>query len=183
MRKLFLLTSIGLTLLSEDAPAAQMTIYGDQADTEVYSAGIFPGDPGQNGGVSGFNGGFDYSMVFMFQLPVLTATQSITGADLSVYVTAAGSAFHTDLYGLAYRAQPTVLPSDWYTGTGDTSNTLIQAGFVPPSFTFSGRAGTSDAGASALLSFINAQYANGAVGVSTSSFAFPPMQRRSLISM
>ncbi len=68
------------------------------------------------------------------------------------------------LYGLSYRIQPTVLASDWYTGTGDPHNTLIEAGFIPPSLSFFGRTGTSDAGDSALLNFIKAQYANGAVG-------------------
>lgn len=164
MRYQIVLASLCLLTLSEGVSASVMTIYGDRADSQVYSAGIFNGDPGQNGGQSGFNGGFDYSMVFVFQLPVLTPSQSITAADFDVYVTAAGSNFKTDLYGLSYRVQPTVLASDWYTGTGDPNNTLIQAGFVPPSFSFSGRTGTSDVGDTALLNFIKAQYANGAVG-------------------
>ncbi|MFN7936050.1 MAG: hypothetical protein U0R19_22155 [Bryobacteraceae bacterium] len=164
MSKQIVLASLCLLTLSEGASAALMTIYGDRADTQVYSAGIFSGDPSQNGGQSGFNGGFDYSMVFVFQLPVLTPGQSITAADFNVFVTAAGSNFNTDLYGLAYRAQPTVLASDWYTGTGDASNTLLQAGFIPPSFSFSGRTGTSNSGDAALLDYIKAQYAAGAVG-------------------
>ncbi len=153
-----------LAILSGQATAATMTIFGDRADTQVYSAGIFNGDPGQNGGQSGFNGGFDYSMVFVIQLPVLAPNQTITGADFSFYMTAGGSNFHTDLYGLAYRLQPTVLASDWYTGTGDTNNTLIEAGIVPPSFSDQGRKETSAAGDNALLNFILAQYASGAVG-------------------
>ncbi|MBS1827872.1 MAG: hypothetical protein JST93_21365 [Acidobacteria bacterium] len=163
MKKLTILASLCLAL-SEGVSAGVMTIYGDRADTQVFSAGIFNGDPGQNVGQSGFNGGFDYSMVFVFQLPVLGPGQSITAADFNVYVISAGSNFNTDLYGLSYRIQPTVLASDWYTGTGDANNTLLQAGFIPPSFSFSGRTETSDTGDAALLNFINAQYAAGAVG-------------------
>ena len=88
MSKQIVLASLCLLTLSEGASAALMTIYGDRADTQVYSAGIFSGDPSQNGGQSGFNGGFDYSMVFVFQLPVLTPGQSITAADFNVFIEA-----------------------------------------------------------------------------------------------
>lgn len=54
--------------------------------------------------------------------------------------------------------------SDWYTGTGDPNNTLIQAGIVPPAAGSTGRLSTSDAGDGALLGYILAQYAAGATG-------------------
>lgn len=163
MKKLLRVASLCLTLL-EGVSAGVMTIYGDRADTQVDRGGIHTDDSSQNTGQSGFNGSFDYSMVFVFQLPVLSPTQSITGADFNVYVSGTVSSFNTDLYGLGYRAQPTVLSSDWYTGEADPNNTLIQAAFVPRSFNFSDRTGTSNAGDAALLDFIKAQYAAGAVG-------------------
>lgn len=164
MRPIIRLLLLSAPLLTGHATASVLTIYGDTADTKVHKNGIFTGDPGQNGGQSGFNGGFDYSMVFVLQLPVLSVNQTITSADFSFYNTASGSTFDTDLYGLSYRALPTVLASDWYTGTGDPNNTLIQAGIVPPSFSNQGRFSTSASGDAALLSFILAQYASGALG-------------------
>jgi len=158
-----LLLAASLTFTGH-ATATVLTIYGDTADTQVHRNGIFASDPGQNGGQSGFNGGIDYSMVFALQLPVLSVNQTITNADFGFYNTASGSIFNTDLYGLSYRAQPTVLASDWYTGTGDPNNTLIQAGIVPPSFSNQGRFSTSPSGDAALLNFILAQYASGAQG-------------------
>jgi hypothetical protein len=144
--------------------ATTITIFGDRADTAVYHSGIFSYGPGSNGGMSGTDGGFDYSMVYVFQLPSLSPGQTIGTADFSFDDQASGSAYNTDLYGLAWRASSTVLASDWYSGPGDSSNTLIEANFVPPSFSFSGRIGTSPAGDSQLASFLNAQYQAGAAG-------------------
>ncbi len=145
-------------------PAGATTIWGDRADTEVYSGGIFSYDPGANGGQVGVNGGFDYSNVYVFQLPTLAAGQQIASAAFTFYDSASGSTYNTDLYGLGYRASSTVLPNDWYSGPNDTQNTLLQAAIIPPSFTFSGLITTTNAGDAALLSYLNAQYAAGAVG-------------------
>jgi hypothetical protein len=146
------------------AGADTITIYGDRADTEVYHTGIFGYDPGGNAGESGVNGGFDYSMVYVFQLPSLSPGQIISAADFSFYDEASGSSYNTDLYGLTWRASSTVLASDWYSGPNDPNNTLIEHNIVPPSFTFSGRITTSSTGDTGLASFLNAQYAAGAVG-------------------
>jgi hypothetical protein len=163
MRK-FIPVFFGLTILTGRITAATFTIFGDRADTQVHKQGIFGPDPGQNQGQSGVNGGIDYSMVFVFQLPALAANEFIVDADFSFFIVGSASSYHTDLYGLAHRSLPDVLPSDWYTGTGDPNNTLIQAGLVPPSLTFSGRTSTSPLGDIALASFLNGQYASGAVG-------------------
>ena len=146
------------------AHAASIAIYGDVADSEVNRTGIFSYDPGSNGGMAGVNGGYDYSDVFVFQLPVLLPGQLITAADFSFYDNASSSKYNVDLYGLAYRNASTVLPSDWYSGPSDPNNTLIQAGIVPPSYSFSGRITTSSAADALLATFLNAQYAAGAVG-------------------
>lgn len=145
-------------------PAGATTIWGDRADTEVYSGGIFSYDPGSNGGQVGVNGGFDYSDVYVFQLPTLAAGQQIASAAFTFYDSASGSTYNTDLYGLGYRASSTVLPTDWYSGPNDTNNTLLEAAIIPPSFTFSGLVTTTSAADAALLSYLNAQYTAGAVG-------------------
>jgi hypothetical protein len=164
MRALFAAALIGLGGLCGDALAATMTVFGDRADTQVHRVGIFNGDPGQNGGQSGVNGGFNYSMVFVFQLPTLAPGQTITGADFGFFIDSMSSAFFTDLYGLSYRLQSTVLASDWYSGTGDPNNSLLQAGIVAPSFISNERINTNASGDTALLNYILAQYAAGAVG-------------------
>lgn len=156
--------SLCLVACGSFAHAASIVIYGDVADSEVNSTGIFSYDPGSNGGQVGVNGGYDYSDVFVFQLPVLAPGQLITAADFSFYDTASSSTYNVDLYGLAYRMASTVLPSDWYSGPNDPQNTLIQGGIIPPSFNFSGRITTSTSADAALLAYLNAQYAAGAVG-------------------
>lgn len=162
MRTLFL-----LLIAAAQFPALPMTIYGDTADTVVSGVGLNPGFLNQNQLQNGQNGGgslgFNYSAVFVFQLPTLASNQTITSAEFSPYVLSAGSAPATDLYGLSYRIGPDVLASDWYSGPGDPSNTLIQASFVTLG-TPSGRIATSSAGNAALVNFLNAQYAAGAQG-------------------
>jgi hypothetical protein len=162
--RIFLLASLSLTLLGANANAGAITVFGDLADSQVYSGGILSGDPGSIGGESGVNGGFDYSMVYVFQLPGLAFGQTVSTADFSFYDEASGSIYNTDLYGLTFRAASTVLASDWYTGTGDPNNTLIESAIVPPSFTFAGRLTTSTAADATLASYLNAQYTAGAVG-------------------
>jgi hypothetical protein len=146
------------------AHAAGIVIYGDVADSEVNSTGIFSYDPGSLQGEVGVNGGYDYSDVFVFQLPVLLPGQLITAADFSFYDDASSSVYNIDLYGLAYRSASTVLPSDWYSGPSDPNSHLIQGGIIPPSVSFSGRITTSNAADAALLAYLNAQYAAGAAG-------------------
>jgi len=163
MRKLVLVV-LGAAVMAGHLSAAAVTIFGDRADTQVHKFGIINGDPGQNQGQNGLNGSLDYSMVYVFQLPVLGANQTITAADFSPYVLSAGLNNPTDLYGLSYRVLSTVLASDWYTGTGDPNNTLIQSSFLTQNFSFNGRTSTSPAGDAALLNYIKAQYASGAVG-------------------
>ena len=146
------------------AHAASIVIYGDVADSEVNSTGIFSYDPGSYGGQVGVNGGYDYSDVYVFQLPVLAPGQLITAADFSFSDEASSSNYNVDLYGLTYRSASTVLPSDWYSGPSDPHNTLIQAGIIPSSFSFSGRITSSNSADIALVNYLNAQYAAGAVG-------------------
>ena len=159
-----LAVALCLLAFAPRAHATSITIYGDTADTQVHLGGIFGSDPGANGGEIGVNGGFDYSNVYVFQLPSLASGESITGANFSFYVTASGSNYNSDLYGLQYRASPTVLVSDWYSGPNDVQNALLQSAIIPPSFSFSGRIDTSNTGDANLAAYLTNQYGAGAVG-------------------
>jgi hypothetical protein len=146
------------------APAGATIIWGNTADSEVYSGGVFSYDLGSNGGQIGVNGGFDYSDVYVFQLPTLAAGQQIASADFTFYDAASGSIYNTDLYGLGFRTSPTVLATDWYSGPNDTHNTRLESGIISPSFTFSGLLTTSSTADVALVTYLNSQYSAGAVG-------------------
>lgn len=156
-----------LLIAAAQLPALPLTIYGDTADTMVSGFGLNPGFVNQNQVQNGQNGGgslgFNYSAVFVFELPTLASNQTITSAEFSPYILSAGAAHATDLYGLGYRIGPDVLASDWYSGPGDPSNTLIQASFITLSAP-TGRIATSASGNTALVNFLNAQYAAGAQG-------------------
>jgi hypothetical protein len=85
--------------------------------------------------------------------------------------------FQVDLYGLAARDTNTVLASDFYvSGTPDSGNTFIQAGYLTStstnghgSISISGGVTTpppivtGGAGNTALVNYLNAQY-NGGIG-------------------
>ncbi len=150
-----------ISCLLAAAPIGATTIWGNTADSEVFSSGIFSYDPGSNGGQIGVNGGFDYSDVYVFQLPTLAAGQQIATADFTFYDSASGSIYNTDLYGLGFRASPTVLAPDWYSGPDDTHNMFLEGGIIPPSFTFSGLITTSSAADAALVTYLNSQYSRG----------------------
>ncbi|MBL8215069.1 MAG: PEP-CTERM sorting domain-containing protein [Bryobacterales bacterium] len=162
MRTLLLLLVAAMKL-----SALPISIYGDTADTMVSGVGLFPGFLNQNQVQNGQNGGgsvaFNYTAVFVFQLPTLGPNEAITSAEFSPYVLSAGSIYPTDLYGLSYRLSSNVLGSDWYSGPGDPVNTLIQSSFISVGIPM-GRAVTSAAGNTALLNFLKAQYAAGAQG-------------------
>ncbi|MCB1210979.1 MAG: hypothetical protein KDK97_16770, partial [Verrucomicrobiales bacterium] len=120
-------------------------------------------------GRGGTSPGLDRSPVYVFQLPNLGATANpfvaasfsmdYAGPNNGTPVTAS-----VDLYGLGRRASPTVLGGDYYgeTSTADpTDATRLQANFLTTSTT-SGVTTTTVSGGSALLAYLNAQYASGA---------------------
>src|SRR5207237_216639 len=71
-------------------------------------------------------------------------------------------AFNGDLYGLAARASPTVLQSDFFIGPSDGTATLIQDNILTSAT--AANASTDATGDANLLSFLNTQYAAGASG-------------------
>lgn len=126
--------------------------------------------------------------VIPFQLPVLAAGESINSATLTLNVTGAGNVvtvnanggtqvLRADLYGLGYRADSTVLATDAYVGASggsgfDTTDaTLLSADFLrgdtdvraTPAISTSAPLVKSTSG-NALSTYLNAQYAAGAVG-------------------
>jgi hypothetical protein len=162
--------ALGLLAFTGIASAGSLTVWGDTGDAEVHydpvvshTTGVWWYDPTSTQGMVGVNGGYDYSDVFVFQLPVLPAGQGILSAAFSYYELVSGSKYNTDLYGLGFRSSSTVLASDWYSGPNDTHNTLIQSGIVPASQSYNGRVTTSAAGDVNLLAYLNAQYVAGAV--------------------
>ncbi len=103
------------------------------------------------------------TMVDAFPLPYLAPGQQVTGATASFYLEQinASPSYNIQLYGLnrVSSTNPVPLESDWYEGTNDTANTLLDAKFVTPSSTQAQAATYSGAN---LVSFIQKQYANAA---------------------
>ena len=193
-RYAFAAAAFGVGIITEvTAPAAAVvqqqlqafetfTITGDPADAEATRTSVGDG----SGSVSAasvakattiLSGAFNTSLispVFVFQLPTLAVGETIVGANLNLNVLKIGGAFpdnnigfNGDLYGLGFRTTPDVLGSDYFTGTADTSNaTLIQSNFLTTTNTTTTAAtmSTSDAADTALATYVQAQYAAGAIG-------------------
>jgi hypothetical protein len=157
------LVALCLLTFTSIASPNTFTVYGDPADATVTPSQIYPGDPGNNDGQVGVNGGYVVSDVYVFRLPTLAAGMRIGAADFSFYADGYSSNYTVDLYGLLYRTSSTVLTSDAYSGPNDTQNTLIQSTILPR-FGPVGRIATTSAADTSLAAYLNAQYAAGAVG-------------------
>ena len=105
------------------------------------------------------------SAIIPFQLPVLLEGEVITSAELTTQLTALSGGLENeiDLYVLPYRSTNTILDSDYYAGSNDSSNELLQAGFFTNASSIGSKSISTSAN-SVLVDFINQQYANGAVG-------------------
>lgn len=103
--------------------------------------------------------------VIPFQLPTLTAGETITSAEISTQLIALSGGLSTeiDMYAIAYRSSNTILDSDYYAGTNDSSNQLVEKGFFTSSSSV-GKHISSETAKATLLDFVNQQYSNGAVG-------------------
>ena len=77
------------------------------------------------------------NIVEPFALPYLAPGQTVTGATISFYLTSKASpvSANVQLYGMnrVSTSSPTVTTSDWYSGTNDTSNTLLSPTLATPS--------------------------------------------------
>lgn len=111
-------------------------------------------------------------MVFVFQLPTLSAGQTIDTASFTFVTVTNNSALsaNIDLYGLGYRTTSTVTKSDYFTGssgsTDTTDATMLQDNlFTTGTLVANNTAYTTNSGGSvALTSYLNSQYTAGAVG-------------------
>jgi hypothetical protein len=140
-------------------------IDGDPADAMVDQNGVNDGAYGHlyDLEIGGLWGSTLSSMVEPFALPYLAAGQQVTGATISFYLEQPNGAenYNLQLYGLKRVSATSSAPllTDWYAGSNDTANTLLDATFVTPStpinqnVTYSG---------SNLVSFIQSQYTNSA---------------------
>ena len=100
--------------------------------------------------------------VVPFLLPTLAAGQVFTEASLQFQLyNVTGAPADADLYGLRTNASPQPVTGDYYQGTLDTSNTLIQPDFLTPTSpvrtdpTTGPFVTTSTLGSTALVSFLN----------------------------
>ncbi len=110
--------------------------------------------------------------VFAFQLPTFAAGETaFTAATLRLqlfnFVNGNGTIGNVDFYGLGVRTSPAPLTTDYYQGTLDTNNTLIQQSFLTPSSQVRTDANngpfvtTSTQGAASLVSYLNTVDPNG----------------------
>ena len=158
MLSFFLLFFAGV----KNIQATEITIPANTDDQSVYSNGNM-----QWIGYASHKIGAQYniSAVLPFELPTLAAGETISTAELRVYLeaVAGGLGNHVDVYGLPYRSTSTVLSSDFFAGDygTDASATALQDDI----FTLSTTNGQKTTNCSeAFANFINAQYTAGAVG-------------------
>jgi len=147
------------------------TLFSDLADcTIVTNAGNVPGitldAASATTGTLGDGGSAPYSdrcAVYVFQLPNYGAVANpFTTASFSFNIVSTQSVHDCDLYGLSNRAASTVLTNDYFgCTTPDPKATLLQS-VILTSATPAGTVTTSLAGGTALVSYLNAQYNNGA---------------------
>lgn len=106
-------------------------------------------------------------IVYIFELPNLgVRANPFTSAIFTCRVTNAHNTFGNfaiDLYGLPSRASSTVLGTDYYTGSSDTTNaTKLVDNFVNwPNSSSIPATGDKTTSVAALVTYLNAQYDNG----------------------
>jgi hypothetical protein len=110
---------------------------------------------------------FDRAAVMVFQLPNLGAVEApFQTAAFQAYLTQTVTSGNVggDLYGIARRAAPEILNTDYYglTNTPDSNADLLEDDFLVEGMPINQSASTSETGDANLLDFLNAQYAGGA---------------------
>ncbi|MEP0367030.1 MAG: putative Ig domain-containing protein [Cyclobacteriaceae bacterium] len=105
--------------------------------------------------------------VIPFELPVLAAGEEIASASFTTHLIgkAGNLSDAVDLYAVPYQSSSTVSSSDYFGGAynSDANATALQQGFFDNSSAL-GQTTSNTAANTALATFLNAQYANGAVG-------------------
>ncbi len=104
----------------------------------------------------GSNGTGQQDIVYVFQIPssiVSDPTQQFSAATFTMRLDAIQTmSLNADLYGLDISSSSSVLASDYYEGTNDTANSLIQANFLTPTSPSGSTISNSNA---ALVSYLN----------------------------
>lgn len=154
-----LLVSLGCTA------RAGAIIEGDTADAMVTQNAVNNGEYNTlyNLNVGALFNTDNGAMVEAFPLPYLAPGQTVTGATISFYLEQRNSTpnYNVQLYGLNRVSATSSAPlvSDWYAGTNDASNTLLNALFVTPATTANQAVTYSGTN---LVSFVQKQYGNAA---------------------
>src|ERR1035437_3545240 len=116
-------------------------IEGDTADAMIDQTAVNDAayDTTYNLNVGGLYGANIGALVEAFQLPYLAPGQQVTGASITFYLEQKNftPSNNVQLYGLNRVSATSSAPllSDWYEGTNDTANTLLDATFVTPTTT------------------------------------------------
>ncbi|MEM6884981.1 MAG: PEP-CTERM sorting domain-containing protein [Verrucomicrobiota bacterium] len=172
-----------IAAIAFNTSAYSQVIVGNTADTYITASSSNVGDgfgeAGAAGNITVFADttdpirvgreatGVQAVAVFVFELPTLTLGQTIGTAnfDFTIENTATPSA-SIDLYGLGFRNTAAVTTNDYFVGALDTTNaTLVQNNIFSGGVSVPAGAYSTDAsGDSALVSYLNDQYTNGAVG-------------------
>lgn len=148
--------TVGGVLVSQAADAAVRDTAGPSEQTATTTVL-------GSGGSAPF---VDRCTVYVFQLPNLgSVANPFTNTSFSFnYVSKEGTVPNCDLYGLGLRDTSTVLAADYYgqTSTADPSDATRLQTSILTNATPLGAVGTSTDGNTALLNYLNAQYASGA---------------------
>lgn len=164
------LASDSVTITTASGGTAwSVSIEAQGDDQEIWDTGGGKWSGQSNIRVGGSGSGVDSAGVFPFELPNLGSAEVITGADFSIYLESiSGSpSGDVDLYGLDYRSSSAVNSSgDFYEGSygSDSSATALDNAFATSSSPSSTVLTVDSVGSSALVDFLNAQYAAGAQG-------------------
>jgi hypothetical protein len=149
---------------------AAPSIYEIDCDTDdqvVRDDDTFRGVSTTTGRVGHDQSGLDGSYVMVFALPTLAAGETVTDANLDIYLATIRDSmtFNADLYGLPYRSTSSVVVGDFYEGVydGDSGATALQNDICTPSMS-TGALESNSTGDSNLATYLAAQYTAGAEG-------------------
>jgi autotransporter-associated beta strand protein len=157
-----------VAVLAVLAPLARAeVIYGLTSDTDIREDGSISVANGSSLLLGGAGSpALDRSAIFVFQFPDFGAVANpFTSAKFQFNVSSKnGTPPNVDLYGLGRRASSTVLASDYYgeTPAADPTDATFLQNNILISTTATGVTSTSTTGGTALVSYLNAQYAAGA---------------------
>ena len=152
--RFYLFGVVVLVLLTTLTGKAQTTLY-DVTDAQVSSSGV----TNPTTIWSGYYG-TPQNSIFVFQMPTLAAGQQFSAANLSLYLDApyGSPSFNEDVYGLIPSAVSAITTAGYFTGAADPNSTRVQPAF----YNSSSSAGRNTSTSTALATYLNNAYDNGA---------------------